>query len=117
MTDKLKKTRLRRVLRVRKKLKGTSTKPRLSISKTNKHLSAQLIDDESSRTLASFGTYSKEMKGQKKSKKVAEKIGERIAEIALEKKLKGAIFDRGRFKYHGLLAHLADAARKKGLKL
>lgn len=114
--NKRKVTRKRRILRVRKKLKGTKIKPRMSVNKTNKHLFVQLIDDENSKTLASIGSHSKEFKGEKKSKVLAEKLGAKIALMAKEKKVKEIIFDRGRYKYHGLLAALADGARKAGLK-
>jgi len=112
---KRKTARKRRVLRVRKKLKGTQSKPRMSVSKTNKHLFVQLIDDENSRTIGAIGSYSKEFKGEKKAT-LAEKLGVKIAEIAKAKKVKEIIFDRGRYKYHGLLAILANSARKAGLK-
>lgn len=113
---KLKKTRIRRAFRVRKKLKGTKEKPRMSVKKSNKHLFVQLIDDENSHTLAAIGTYAKEFKNEKKSKKSAEMLGTKIAERAKAKKVKEIIFDRGIHKYHGLLAILADSARKAGLK-
>ncbi len=115
MKSKRQVTRKRRVLRVRKKLRGTKTKPRMSVSKTNKHLFVQLIDDENSHTLGSIGSYSKEFRGEKRAK-VAEKLGAKIAEIAKQKNIKEVIFDRGRYKYHGLLSILADSARKAGLK-
>ncbi|HEU64633.1 MAG: 50S ribosomal protein L18 [Candidatus Anoxychlamydiales bacterium] len=118
MHGKLKKrktARNRRVLRVRKKLKGTKIKPRMSVNKTNKHLFVQLIDDENSQTIGAIGSYAKEFKGEKKSA-LAEKLGAKIAEIAKAKKVKEIIFDRGRYKYHGLLAILAKSARKAGLK-
>lgn len=110
-------TRQRRVFRVRKRLKGTSTKPRMSVNKTNKHLFVQLIDDENSKTLAAMGTYSKEFKGSKKSKESASILGKKIAEIAKSKKIDEVVFDRGRYKFHGLLSELAKGAREAGLKL
>jgi len=112
---RLKITRRRRVFSIRKKLKGTKAKPRMSVNKSNKHLFVQLIDDESSHTIAAAGSYSKEFKNEKKAK-FAEMLGTKIAQIAKEKKIKEVVFDRGRFKYHGLLAILADSARKAGLK-
>lgn len=118
MEKRLKKrdvSRSRRVLRVRKNLKGTLAKPRLSVCKTNKHMYAQLIDDENGHTLASATSLSKEEK-ERKSKEVAKKIGLKLAQIAKEKNINKIVFDRGRFKYHGLIAHLADAAREGGLE-
>lgn len=103
----------RRVKRVRKKLRGTSERPRLSIVKTNKHIFAQLIDDEAGKTILSSSTLSLK---SKKSKESAAAIGTKIAELSLAKKIDKIIFDRGRYKYHGLLAELANAAREAGLQ-
>lgn len=119
MNRNLKKRQLvrkKRALRIRKKLKGTAERPRLSVSKSLKHIGAQLIDDEKGITLGSFSTLSKEAKDQGKSKESARLIGQKIAEVAKQKKLSSVIFDRGRFKYHGLIAELAEAAREAGLK-
>jgi len=113
--EKKKVSRKRRVYRTRKSLKGTSEKPRLSVFRSNRHLYAQLIDDENCITLAAYGTLAKEIKG-KKGKQTAAAIGTKIAEIAKKKKIKNVVFDRGRFKYHGLIAELATAARKAGLQ-
>lgn len=110
------KVRKKRKMRIRKKLRGTSDRPRLSVSKTLSHIGVQLIDDESGVTLAGFSTLSKEAKGQKKSKEGARFVGQKIAELAKQKNVEQVIFDRGRFKYHGLIAELADAARENGLK-
>lgn len=111
--------RTKRALRVRKRLRGCSEKPRLCVVKTNKHIQAQLIDDESGKTLGSVATFTKEFRGtefNKKNKVSAKKLGEHIAEIAKSKNIKEVIFDRGPFKYHGILAELADAARASGLQ-
>lgn len=106
-------------MRVRKKVRGTSVKPRMSVFKSNKHILVQLIDDEHGQTLGATGTTSKEYQGTDfagKSKASAKKLGERIAEIAKEKNIKEVVFDRGPYKYHGILAELADAARAGGLQ-
>lgn len=111
--------RCRRALRVRKHLRGTSTKPRLCVVKSNNHIQVQLIDDEKGVTLGGTATFSKELRATefgKKNKASARKIGELIAEIAKSKNIKEVVFDRGPFKYHGVLAELADAARAGGLK-
>lgn len=108
--------REKRALRVRKKLKGSSERPRLCVIKSLKHIGAQLIDDETGVTLASFSTMSKELRGHKKSKESARLVGEKIAEFAKEKNIEKVIFDRGRFKYHGLIAELAQGAREKGIQ-
>lgn len=110
----------KRALRVRKKLRGTSEVPRMCVVKTNKHVQVQIIDDESHKTLCSASTLSKELKGTefaKKSKASAAKLGEMIAKAAQGLNIKKVKFDRGQFKYHGILAELADAARNAGLQI
>lgn len=110
--------RKKRVFRVRKKLKGTAEKPRLTISKTNLHIYAQIIDDAKGITLAGIGTQSKENKATngKKSKITARLIGKQIAEIAKKNNIEKVVFDRGRYKYHGIVAELATGAREAGLQ-
>lgn len=111
--------RRRRAIRVRKHLRGDAVKPRLCVVKSNKHIQAQLIDDESGKTLGSVSTFNKEMRNtefNKRNKESARKLGEKIAEIAKSKNIKEVIFDRGSAKYHGILAELADAAREGGLQ-
>lgn len=111
--------RRNRVFRVRKKLQGTDTRPRLSVSKTNKHIYAQLIDDEKGVTLAGIGTLSKENKTGEhngKSKGAARCIGMQIAELAKQKQIETVVFDRGRYKFHGVVAELAAGAREAGLR-
>jgi len=108
----------KRAMRNRKRLRGNAIKPRLSVFKSNKHLYAQLIDDENGVTLASASTVSKELRStehNRKNKGSAKVLGAAIAEDAIKKNIKEIIFDRGPFKYHGVLAELADAAREKGL--
>lgn len=111
--------RKRRSMRVRKKVRGTSEKPRLTVFRSNKHLLAQLIDDEKQTTLIGIGTMSKDLKGSKyskKSKEAAKEIGKRIAQEAKKSKIEKVVFDRGENKYHGIIAELADASRSEGLK-
>lgn len=108
--------RKRRSLRVRKSVRGTLEKPRLTVFRSNKHLSAQIIDDENHATLFGIGTMSKEFAGAKKSKEAAREIGKRIAAEAKKKNIETVIFDRGHYKYHGIIAELANAAREEGLK-
>lgn len=111
--------RKKRALRVRKHLRGTSVKPRLTVVKSNCHIQAQLIDDETGTTIGSIATFSKQFKDTehgRRNKASARKLGEQIAEIAKSKNIKEVVFDRGPFKYHGILAELADAARAGGLQ-
>ena len=121
--DKSKKRRLTarrmRVMRVRSKVRGSSERPRLSVSKTNTHIYAQLIDDVKGVTLAGIGTRSKENQNTAyngKSKESARHIGKQIGELAKKKSIESVIFDRGRFKYHGVVAELAAGAREAGLQ-
>lgn len=116
---KLHQLRIKRKQRVRKALKGSGLKPRLCVIKSNKHIHVQLIDDEKRITLGSVSTYSKEFRdGEfgKKNKASAKKLGEVIASKAMELGVKEIVFDRGPFKYHGILAELANSAREAGLK-
>jgi large subunit ribosomal protein L18 len=110
----------KRVLRVRKHLRGNAEMPRLSVFKSNQHIAAQIIDDEKGITLAGVGTMSKDLSSKsktlKKSKSSAKQVGEKIAKLAKEKNIERVIFDRGRFKFHGLIAELANAAREAGLQ-
>ena len=105
-----------RAFRVRKKLMGTAERPRLSVSKTNKHISAQLIDDVNSLTLAGVGTMAGEAPFNRKSKASAAEIGKQLASLAKEKNIEYAIFDRGRNKFHGVVAELAKGAEEAGLR-
>jgi large subunit ribosomal protein L18 len=111
--------RQKRAMRVRKRLRGTLAKPRLSVHKSNKHIQVQLVDDESGKTLGMIATFSKEFRDTEfstKNKASAAKLGEKIAEIAKKHDVSEVIFDRGQFKYHGILAALADGARAAGLQ-
>lgn len=110
--------RIRRTYRVRSTLHGTAERPRLSVFRSHKHLSCQLIDDEAGKTLASASTRDKSLKSQVKyggNKAAAEIIGKTIAEKALAAGIKQACFDRGPNKYHGRVAAAAQAARDAGL--
>lgn len=116
---KLNKVRQRRSWRVRKHVRGTALRPRLCVVKSNNNIHAQLIDDDNGQTLGAVGTFSKELRNTehgKRNKASARKVGELIAQIAQSKNIKEVVFDRGPFKYHGILAELADAARAGGLK-
>lgn len=111
--------RHRRQMRIRKNVRGTAEKPRLSVFKSNMHICAQLIDDDKGFTIASAGTVMKEFRSKnlgKKSKEAAREIGIKLAEVAKQKNIALAVFDRGHNKYHGLLAEVANAARESGLQ-
>src|SRR3989338_4041346 len=101
----------RRHKRVRALVKGTSKIPRLSVFRSSKHVFLQLIDDDSGKTLVSFGD--KALEGNKKSTK-SQKAGlaaKKLAELAKEKGIKKIVFDRGGHKYHGRVKAVADSAR------
>lgn len=111
--------RVRRAYRVRATIRGTAERPRLSVFRSHKHLSCQLIDDESGKTLASSSTRDKEMRTGVKyggNKTAAAAVGKSIAEKALAAGIKLACFDRGLNKYHGRVAAAAQAARDAGLQ-
>ena len=109
----------KRRLRVRNKLRKTNTdRPRLSVHRSNKNISVQLIDDVQGTTLASASTLEKDLGFVgKNNAEAAKKVGEVIAERAKKAGVETAYFDRGGFLYHGTVKALADAAREGGLKL
>ncbi|AAP04860.1 50S ribosomal protein L18 [Chlamydia caviae] len=111
--------KVHRALRVRKVLRGSSLKPRLCVVKTNKHIYVQLIDDSIGKTLASVSTMAKSNKASgliKKNQDVAKTLGTQIAEIGKSLQVDRVVFDRGPFKYHGIIAMVADGAREGGLQ-
>jgi large subunit ribosomal protein L18 len=110
--------RERRKHRARRKLEGTSERPRLTVFRSHKNVSCQLIDDQARRTLVAASSTEPEVRGALKyggNKSSAETVGQKLAERALAAGIKTACFDRGHYKYHGRVAALADAARKAGL--
>ncbi len=111
-------TRKRRARRTRANLFGTQSKPRLSVFRSNRYLYVQLIDDQRGKTLVSASTRSLTEKGPKMEKTKTDYgklLGEQIAEKAATVGITSAIFDRGKYKYHGRVKAIAEAARSKGL--
>ncbi|MFS8630366.1 MAG: 50S ribosomal protein L18 [Bacillales bacterium] len=109
--------RKKRHARVRRKVSGTAERPRLNVYRSNKHMYAQLIDDEKGVTLASASTLDKELQLESTGNaEAAAKVGELIAKRALEKGIKSVVFDRGGYVYHGRVKALAEAARENGLE-
>ncbi len=110
--------RVKRHLRIRKALRGTGERPRLCVSKSLRHVYAQVIDDEAGRTLAAASTLDGVLRGSAKGCNVATavKVGELLAQRAREKGIEAVVFDRGGYAYHGAVAALADACRKGGLR-
>ena len=113
------KRRERRALRGRSHIRRVSTLPRLCVSRSLKHISAQIIDDQSGRTLVQSTTTAKslaaDLKGKTKSQRAAV-IGAEIAKKAIEQGVQAVVFDRGFARYHGRVKALAEAARAGGLK-
>jgi large subunit ribosomal protein L18 len=112
------KSRLRRQIRGRKKLSGTPERPRLVVTRSSKHISAQIVDDLAGTTLVHASTMEGDLRafdGDKTAK--AKKVGELVAERAKAAGIEGVVFDRAGNKYHGRIAALADGAREGGLTL
>jgi large subunit ribosomal protein L18 len=111
--------RWRRQNRVRAAIRGSAVRPRLSVCRSNKHVYCQVIDDESGRTLAAASTRDKSLRAQIKNGgncDAAKIIGAAIAQRALAAGVQQVKFDRGRYKFHGRVAILANAAREGGLQ-
>lgn len=108
--------RTTRQKRVRAKVQGTSTRPRLCVSRSLNNISAQLIDDEKQVTLLSASTLDKEVKTKASNVAAATEVGTLIAKRAIEKNIKTVVFDRNGYLYHGKVKALADAAREAGLE-
>ncbi|KAG0562259.1 hypothetical protein M758_9G160900 [Ceratodon purpureus] len=107
--------------RLRKKLNGTTERPRLAVFRSNQHLYAQVIDDTKQHTLAAASTLTKEIREAIEDTAgptidAAKKVGEAIGKICVEKGISKVAFDRGGFVYHGRIKALADAAREAGLE-
>ncbi len=107
--------RVRKHERVRAKISGTSSCPRLVVFRSNKHIEAQIIDDVKGVTLASASSVQLKLSNGN-NVEGAKVVGAKIAEAALAKKIKNVVFDRGGYIYHGRVAALAEAAREGGLK-
>jgi large subunit ribosomal protein L18 len=120
MVDSAKKKRadrIRRHRRVRKTVKGTAQRPRLAVFRSNKHISAQIIDDLEGVTLATASTVEAELRSADGGNvEAATKVGRLVAERAKAAGVSTVVFDRGGFRYHGRVAALAEAAREAGLE-
>lgn len=108
--------RLKRHKRVRAKISGTAECPRLAVYRSNKNISAQIIDDVKGVTLVSASTLEASFEGIGSNKEAAKKVGEAIAKKALDKGIETVVFDRGGYIYHGRVSELAAGAREGGLK-
>ena len=108
----------RRQNRIRYRLKKVTDRKRLTVFKSNNHIYAQVINDEIGVTLVSASSMEKTIRDEKQTKKeLAEKIGKEIAKRSIENGIKEVAFDKGKYKYHGIIKILAEAARAAGLNL
>lgn len=108
-----------RHLRIRQRVRGTAVRPRLAVFRSLKHIYAQLIDDETGRTLVAVGSLSPEFRVKLKSggnMAAATLVGELVAQKAKAARIEQAVFDRGGYQYHGRVKALAEAARAGGLR-
>jgi large subunit ribosomal protein L18 len=119
VTDKSKQKRdlrIRRHARVRRVVQGSATRPRLAVFRSNRHVVAQVIDDETGVTLAAASTLESDLRAGSGNADAASKVGERVAQRAREAGVTTVVFDRGGNMYHGRVAAVADAARNAGLE-
>lgn len=110
--------RLKRQIRVRKKIKGTTERPRLNVFRSSRHIHAQIIDDVNGVTLVAASSISPDVKSDlvySGNVEAAKKVGAAIARKAIEKNITTVVFDRNGFLYHGRIKALADSARENGL--
>ena len=108
--------RLKRHKKIRSKISGTASRPRLAVYRSNAHISAQIIDDVAGVTLVSASTHEKEFEGNCGNKAAAKRVGELLAQRAAAKGITEVVFDRGGYLYHGRVSELATGAREGGLK-
>lgn len=105
--------RMKKKIRIRKTVKGTSERPRLCVFRSAKHIYAQLINDDTMKTILTVSSLSLDSK--EKGKDLAKSVGKAVAEAGLKKGIKSVVFDRNGFIYHGRVQSLADGAREAGL--
>jgi large subunit ribosomal protein L18 len=116
-TDHKLELRIRRHKRVRRRLAGTSGRPRLAVFRSSKHITAQIVDDDAGHTLVSASTVESDLRGKSGGNiGAAQEVGTLVATRAKAAGITTVVFDRGGFTYHGRVAALADAARAEGLE-
>ena len=108
--------RLKRKVHIRKRIAGTAERPRMTVFKSNRALSIQIIDDTKGHTMASASTLEKDLKGIKANAAGAGQLGEIMGKRLIEKNIKSVVFDRNGYLYHGLVKAMADGARKAGVQ-
>ena len=107
--------RLRRKVHIRKRIFGTAERPRMTITKSNRRISVQVIDDTKGHTLASISTLEKELRNVKATVEGAGQLGELMGKRLAEKNITKVVFDRNGYLYHGIVKALADGSRKAGI--
>jgi len=107
--------RLRRKVHIRKRLSGTAERPRMTVTKSNRALSVQVIDDDKGHTLVSASSLEKDLKNIKATVAGAAQLGDVVGKRLLEKNIKSVVFDRNGYLYHGIVKALADGTRKAGI--
>lgn len=115
MNDKNRK-RLHRKVHIRKSIYGTADRPRMTITRSNKNISVQVIDDDEGKTLASISTLEKDFAALKPDTESAAKLGEAFGARLKDKKIVKVVFDRNGYLYHGVVKAFADGARKAGIE-
>ena len=116
VASKRRNSKARRHFRARKKIAGTPSRPRLVVTRSTRHITAQIVDDTVGKTLAFASTTEAQLRGNDGDKSaMSKKVGELIAKRAKDAGIEAVVFDRGGNKYHGRIAALAEAAREGGL--
>lgn len=113
-------TRLKRHRRIRRRIWGSTERPRLCVFRSNRHIYAQVVDDSTSKTIASASTLDPDLKESCKkpwNKESAKSVGTLVAKRAMDKGIKLVVFDRGGYIYHGRIAAVAEGAREAGLNV
>ncbi len=108
--------RRRRHLRVRRKVHGTASRPRLVVYRSNRYIYAQLVDDDAGRTLAAASSQEKAMRKRSLTVETAAEVGKMVAARAKDAGISTVVFDRGGYAFHGRVRALADSARQEGLE-
>jgi large subunit ribosomal protein L18 len=108
--------RLKRKIHIRKRISGTAERPRMTVFRSNRALSVQIVDDTKGQTLVSASTLEKDLRNVKVTLEGAGQLGEVIGKRLLEKDIKTVVFDRNGYLYHGIIKALADGTRKTGVQ-
>ncbi|MDR0486940.1 MAG: 50S ribosomal protein L18 [Treponema sp.] len=108
--------RLKRKIHIRKRISGTAERPRMTVTRSNRRISVQIVDDTKGHTLVSASTLEKELRGIKATVEGAGQLGEIMGKRLLEKNIKTVVFDRNGYLYHGVVKALADGTRKAGIE-